>query len=137
MFKIFCSSVLLLPFELDQEVFCTFQVWDDEESASDIKTLQLVVTITRPRDMARPSTGVPAVLVAALTLITVRRPVPVNGHGRLIEPPSRASMWRYGFDAPANYNDHELYCGGFSRQWQTNGGKCGICGDPWDLPQVY
>jgi hypothetical protein len=46
-------------------------------------------------------------------------------------------MWRYGFDAPANYNDHELYCGGFSRQWQTNGGKCGVCGDPWDAPQVY
>jgi hypothetical protein len=61
----------------------------------------------------------------------------VDGHGRLIEPPSRASMWRYGFgDAPANYNDHELYCGGFSRQWQTNGGKCGVCGDPWDAPQV-
>ncbi len=45
-------------------------------------------------------------------------------------------MWRYGFDTPPNYNDHELYCGGFSRQWRTNGGKCGICGDPWDSPQV-
>ncbi|CAH1722537.1 uncharacterized protein LOC114130703 [Aphis gossypii] len=58
-----------------------------------------------------------------------------NGHGRLIEPPSRASMWRYGFDTPPNYNDNELYCGGFTRQYQTNGGKCGICGDPWDAPQ--
>eukprot|EP00090_Calanus_glacialis_P002597 TRINITY_DN11942_c0_g1_i3.p1 TRINITY_DN11942_c0_g1~~TRINITY_DN11942_c0_g1_i3.p1 ORF type:complete len:523 (+),score=102.89 TRINITY_DN11942_c0_g1_i3:95-1663(+) len=54
------------------------------------------------------------------------------GHGRLIEPPSRSTMWRYGFSTPANYNDHESYCGGFTRQWQTNGGKCGICGDPWD-----
>ncbi|XP_022196376.2 uncharacterized protein LOC111053758 [Nilaparvata lugens] len=59
----------------------------------------------------------------------------VSGHGRLIEPPSRASMWRYGFDTPPNYNDHELFCGGFSRMWSKNGGKCGVCGDPWDLPQ--
>lgn len=57
-----------------------------------------------------------------------------TSHGRLIEPPSRATMWRYGFDTPPNYNDHELYCGGFSRQWNKNGGKCGICGDPWDSP---
>ncbi|XP_076254086.1 uncharacterized protein LOC143192558 [Rhynchophorus ferrugineus] len=56
----------------------------------------------------------------------------VEGHGRLIEPPSRASAWRYGFDTPHNYNDHELYCGGFTRQWVKNEGKCGVCGDPWD-----
>ncbi|XP_041972028.1 uncharacterized protein LOC121728004 [Aricia agestis] len=57
------------------------------------------------------------------------------GHGRLIEPPSRASAWRYGFDTPHNYNDHELYCGGFTRQWRRNGGKCGVCGDAWDAPK--
>ncbi|XP_013167702.1 PREDICTED: uncharacterized protein LOC106117803 [Papilio xuthus] len=57
-----------------------------------------------------------------------------SGHGRLIEPPSRASAWRYGFDTPHNYNDHELYCGGFTRQWNRNGGKCGVCGDAWDTP---
>lgn len=57
-----------------------------------------------------------------------------DGHGRLIEPPSRSSAWRYGFQTPPNYNDHELYCGGFTRQ-QRNGGKCGECGDPWDVPQ--
>lgn len=56
----------------------------------------------------------------------------VSGHGRLIEPPSRASAWRYGFDTPHNYNDHELFCGGFTRQWQRNEGKCGVCGDAWD-----
>ena len=60
----------------------------------------------------------------------------VSGHGRLIEPPSRASMWRFGFGTPENYNDHELYCGGYSRQWNRNGGKCGICGDPWDMKKV-
>lgn len=57
-----------------------------------------------------------------------------DGHGRLVEPPSRASAWRFGFDTPHNYNDHELYCGGFSRQWNKNGGKCGVCGDAWDAP---
>ena len=46
------------------------------------------------------------------------------------------SPFRYGFDTPPNYNDHESYCGGFTRQWQTNRGKCGICGDAWDEPQV-
>lgn len=60
----------------------------------------------------------------------------VYGHGRLIEPPSRASAWRYGFNTPHNYNDHELYCGGFTRQWVKNEGKCGICGDAWDMKWV-
>lgn len=45
-------------------------------------------------------------------------------------------FYRYGFSTPPNYNDHELYCGGFTRQWQKNGGKCGICGDAWDMPVV-
>ncbi|XP_026839378.1 uncharacterized protein LOC26526448 [Drosophila erecta] len=58
-----------------------------------------------------------------------------NGHGRLIEPPSRASAWRFGFETPPDYNDHELYCGGLNRQWKTNGGKCGECGDAWDVPE--
>ncbi|XP_070138792.1 uncharacterized protein [Drosophila bipectinata] len=58
-----------------------------------------------------------------------------EGHGRLIEPPSRASAWRYGFSTLPDYNDHELYCGGFTRQWKQNGGKCGECGDAWDMPE--
>ncbi|KAH0954937.1 hypothetical protein HN011_012323 [Eciton burchellii] len=75
-------------------------------------------------------------LILSLTLIVVNLLVvkKVSAHGRLIEPPSRASMWRYGFDTPHDYNDHECYCGGFTRQWQRNKGKCGICGDPWDSP---
>ena len=36
----------------------------------------------------------------------------VTGHGRLLEPPSRASMWRLGFQNPKNYNDNQLFCGG-------------------------
>ncbi|OWF48654.1 hypothetical protein KP79_PYT16194 [Mizuhopecten yessoensis] len=56
----------------------------------------------------------------------------VRGHGRLLEPPGRASMWRFGYNSPPNYDDNQLFCGGFNRQWKINGGKCGVCGDPWD-----
>ena len=56
----------------------------------------------------------------------------VSGHARLVEPPSRASMWRYGFDTPHDYQDNEGFCGGFFVQWEVNGGKCGLCGDAWD-----
>ena len=54
-----------------------------------------------------------------------------HGHGRLIQPPSRASAWRYGFNTPADYNDSEGFCGGFDYQFKVADGKCGICGDPW------
>ncbi|GFT30055.1 chitin-binding type-4 domain-containing protein, partial [Nephila pilipes] len=36
----------------------------------------------------------------------------IQGHGRLLEPPSRSSMWRFGYNTPSNYNDNELFCGG-------------------------
>jgi hypothetical protein len=39
--------------------------------------------------------------------------VRVNGHGRLLDPPQRSSMWRFGFKNPVNYNDNELFCGGY------------------------
>ncbi|XP_037093179.1 uncharacterized protein LOC119112980 [Pollicipes pollicipes] len=58
-----------------------------------------------------------------------------GGHGRLYEPPGRSSAWRYGFSVPRNDDDHALNCGGFSRQWVQNSGRCGICGDAWDLAQ--
>lgn len=38
----------------------------------------------------------------------------VLGHGRLISPPGRSTMWRYGYNTPKNYNDNQLYCGGFN-----------------------
>ncbi|KAK4295654.1 hypothetical protein Pmani_031797 [Petrolisthes manimaculis] len=53
--------------------------------------------------------------------------------GRLVDPPSRASMWRYGFKNPVEYGDDRVDCGGFVRHWHDNRGKCGVCGDPWDL----
>ena len=37
----------------------------------------------------------------------------VAGHGRLHQPPGRSTMWRHGFNTPRNYNDNELFCGGF------------------------
>ena len=61
----------------------------------------------------------------------------VQGHGRLMDPPSRNSMWRAGFPNPPNYNDNELNCGGFSYQWSVHGGKCGVCGDPYGKTQKH
>lgn len=55
----------------------------------------------------------------------------VTGHGRLIEPASRNAMWRFKYKNPRNYNDMGLNCGGFTNQFEKNGGRCGVCGDPW------
>lgn len=86
----------------------------------------------------------------------------VTGHGMLMDPPGRSTMWRYNFDGVApNYDDNGLNCGGFSvrnvtltsisehlmrchvintidMQVQFNGvnqGRCGECGDDWSLPR--
>merc|ERR1712098_378762 len=59
----------------------------------------------------------------------------VWGHGMLTDPPARNAMWRYGYTNPVNYNDNELYCGGFSIQWNQNEGKCGVCGDNFADPE--
>ncbi|KAL4232934.1 hypothetical protein ACF0H5_007622 [Mactra antiquata] len=59
----------------------------------------------------------------------------VSGHGRLIEPPSRSSMWRFGFQTPINYDDNQLFCGGYDVQWKHNGGRCGVCGDSYNGPR--
>ncbi|UYV73625.1 hypothetical protein LAZ67_11000076 [Cordylochernes scorpioides] len=72
-----------------------------------------------------------ATLALLLAVAAVLLPRPAEAHGRLLEPPSRSSMWRFGFRTKPNYNDNELFCGGWAVQWQRNGGKCGICGDPW------
>jgi len=61
--------------------------------------------------------------------------VHVQGHGRLLEPPNRSSIFRFPefqrFGPPANYDDNQLNCGGYANQHYNNGGKCGICGDPY------
>merc|ERR1712234_25343 len=58
----------------------------------------------------------------------------VLGHGRLMDPPSRASQWRLGFDNPPDYDDNQGYCGGKNHENNEMGGLCGICGDPYDGP---
>ncbi|XP_026481801.1 uncharacterized protein LOC113388983 [Ctenocephalides felis] len=54
-------------------------------------------------------------------------------HGRLMDPPARNAMWRFGYPNPVNYNDNELFCGGYAVQWDKNEGKCGLCGDPYHV----
>ncbi|XP_066941986.1 uncharacterized protein [Macrobrachium rosenbergii] len=59
----------------------------------------------------------------------------IDGHGYMVSPAARNSAWRFGFGTPANYNDNELYCGGRTVQHGRNGGRCGVCGDPWHVPE--
>ncbi|KAK6184668.1 hypothetical protein SNE40_007097 [Patella caerulea] len=68
--------------------------------------------------------------VKFIALTFVLFAVRVKGHGRLIDPPSRASMWRYGFDLPqSDYDDNQGYCGGQQQLWNRFKGVCGVCGD--------
>jgi len=57
-----------------------------------------------------------------------------DGHGRLMEPPARNCMWRFGYVNPINYNDNEVFCGGAAVQFEKNRGRCGVCGDSWEEP---
>ena len=77
-----------------------------------------------------------ACLFSLCVLLSVASSV-VFGHGRLMDPPSRNSMWKVGFQNPANYNDNELNCGGFAHQWSVSGGMCGVCGDPYGKEQAH
>jgi len=56
----------------------------------------------------------------------------IDGHGRLMRPAARNSMWRFGFGTPINYSDNEVFCGGVGKQFKPpNNGRCGVCGDNW------
>lgn len=46
---------------------------------------------------------------ALLSLFLVAK---VSGHGMMLEPPNRSSLWRFDPTAPPNYNDNQNYCGG-------------------------
>lgn len=37
----------------------------------------------------------------------------VLGHGMVLDPPNRSSMWRFFPEEEANYDDTEMFCGGF------------------------
>ncbi|XP_046658019.1 uncharacterized protein LOC124352541 [Daphnia pulicaria] len=76
----------------------------------------------------------PSVLV--VLLVVAIAPTLVVGHGMMLSPPQRSSMFRLGFKVPPNYNDNGLNCGGFGVQYNDiNKGRCGECGDEWSLPR--
>lgn len=54
------------------------------------------------------------IILCYIEQIAVNYPSAVNGHGRLMDPPARNAMWRFGFPNPVNYNDNELFCGGYA-----------------------
>ncbi len=73
--------------------------------------------------------------LALVTFILVNKISKSEQHGFMREPPSRASAWLTDPDFAScckNYEYNQMFCGGFMHQWELNGGKCGICGDPWD-----
>lgn len=51
------------------------------------------------------------VLAVAMCLVMINDMV--DGHGMLMDPASRGSRWRVDSQAPVNYNDNQLFCGGF------------------------
>lgn len=55
-----------------------------------------------------------------MTVVIVLQLAGVTGHGRLMDPPARNSMWRFGFANPVNYNDNELFCGGYAGRHFSN-----------------
>ena len=63
-----------------------------------------VMLLTIPHSLLK--TSPPLLLLALVPLFLL--PSPVNSHARLMEPPSRASMWRLGFDNPPDFNDHQV-----------------------------
>ncbi|XP_022916811.1 uncharacterized protein [Onthophagus taurus] len=54
----------------------------------------------------------------------------VSGHGMMVNPAGRSSVWRFYSGYPANYNDNANYCGGRGL-FVSSGGQCGVCGDPY------
>ncbi|CAH1163501.1 unnamed protein product [Phaedon cochleariae] len=58
----------------------------------------------------------------------------IAGHGMMLDPPNRSSLWRFNSSAPSNFNDNQNWCGGNWVQNGINGGKCGVCGDSYTDP---
>lgn len=73
------------------------------------------------------------ILIITIAVLNVVVLPTVNGHGMIIDPASRASRWRYGFQGPRQYTDNELSCGGRNVQWGKHKGKCGVCGDEYGI----
>ena len=54
-----------------------------------------------------------SVFLVFLVLVVAFVPAFVFGHGMMLNPPQRSSMFRFGYSVPPNYNDNSLNCGGF------------------------
>lgn len=55
-----------------------------------------------------------AVTMIKLILVTLSLIVlEISGHGMMLDPPNRSSLWRFDEDAPPNYEDNQNFCGGF------------------------
>lgn len=44
----------------------------------------------------------------------------IAGHGYMIDPPGRSSLWRFFDTALKNYNDNANFCGGFAVSFTLN-----------------
>lgn len=57
-------------------------------------------------------------IIVGLALQLSSNYVQVRGHGRLLEPPNRSSIWRFpefsDRKPPVNYDDNALYCGNYT-----------------------
>lgn len=52
--------------------------------------------------------------IASTLMVLVSLLGKANGHGMMIDPPSRSTMHDYGFNVPVNYDSNGLNCGGFA-----------------------
>ena len=76
--------------------------------ASSIKGLALLF-ILHSTTNSKTFNKMALAIVLSLSLVLVHY---ASGHARLLQPPSRSSMWRLGFDNPADYSDNQGFCGG-------------------------
>ena len=51
--------------------------------------------------------------IVSLFLVVLMSMERVISQGHMSVPPMRSSMWRYGFLTPINYDDGQLWCGGY------------------------
>lgn len=48
-----------------------------------------------------------------VVVVVLLMAIGTHQHGHLMEPVNRSSMWRKGYNTTVNWNDNELFCGGF------------------------
>ena len=75
--------------------------------------------------------------ILSISLVTLTSHV--SAHCIFLEPPSRPTIGKVKphCNLPWNHNERELWCGGLYVQHKVNGGRCGICGDPFTGEQPH